>query len=299
MDTLVTGSDFLGSALVKRLGKNTKVFADDAVKYRGDIRDIVALQTAFPADIVYHLAASFDESSTQMYEINVDGTENVVRLCRKYKVKQLVFMSSSGVLGETLIPARETFDYNPRTAYERSKAECERIIKESGVPYTIVRAPVILGANRIWQNIFRAAKHSHPIIGTGKNKLHLAYIDDIVDLLVHVKNNKSAMNEIFHVATADIPTYKEVYAMICRELGTEMTSKKISVPAAKTYAALDSFKSIIKGQKPVAATGINNLVASRMLNTDKVRKVLGFKPCYNTKKAIKAVAKELKERKMI
>ena len=303
MNILVTGgTGFLGQRLVPRLGRSVRVFSESAPTFHGTVRDIVALQRAFPADIVYHLAASLDESDPEMYDINVEGTENVVRLCRKYKVKQLIFMSSPGVLGETLIPARETFPYNPKTLYEKSKAECERLVVESGVPYTIIRAPIILGTNKIWQSIVRQARRGYPIIGPGDNRFHLAHIDDVVDLLVRVRENKAALNQIFHVATKDIPTYREVYATIARELGAEMTTRQIGVRSARLYATLHTVSRQVRGQRPDVTkmrSSIDRLVRNRAVSVAKAREVLKFSPKYDTKRAIRQTVREMKEKKMI
>ena len=97
----------------------------------GDVRDVNSLIKAFrSAEIVYHLAGIVTISSGNddfLYQVNVEGTKNVVNACLKNKVKRMVYVSSVHALKEpphgTVID--ETCDYNPectRGSYDRSKA---------------------------------------------------------------------------------------------------------------------------------------------------------------------------------
>jgi len=295
----------LGKRLVQKLSETDDVAifgrrqeeTANARFFQGDIRDKVALRKAFSGiDIVYHLAACLDEASPDLWDINVKGTQNVVELCKENKVKQLIYMSSSGVLGQTRVPAKENFSYNPETEYEKSKMEAEKIVKNSGVPYTIVRTSIVIGPNQIWAAIFEAARRRYPIIGSGKNYFHLVYIKDVVDMLVLVKANKKAINEIFHVASKDIPTYEDVYRMISEELGTEMPTKHVPIWLAMLGSSIHMFKCRLTGRKPKLTkmkSSIQRLVRNRIISTEKSQKILGFEPKYSTSQAIKETIKYL------
>lgn len=97
----------------------------------GDVRNIGALHKAFHgAEIVYHLAGIITISSGNddfLYQVNVEGTKNVVDACLKNQVKRMVYISSVHALKEppqgTIID--ETCSYDPecaRGSYDRSKA---------------------------------------------------------------------------------------------------------------------------------------------------------------------------------
>jgi len=308
MNILVTGgTGFLGRCLVEELvkGNNVIVFGRTAPDYmhkrlcfvEGDILDPDSIEKIRKVDVVYHLAASLDETDPEMAGTNATGTKNIVEFCKKRKVKRLIYMSSAGVLGETLIPASETFPYKPQTAYEKSKMKAEKIIRASRVPFTIIRASIIIGPNEIWAKIFKAAKKRYPIIGSGKNHFHLTHINDAVNFLLLVKNNDKARNEIFHIATKDTPTYEQVYELICKELKTSMTEKHISIRKALLMANLYYFMCVVEGKKPPLTkrkSSIYRLVRNRWLSTKKAEKVLNFVPNYDTRKAVRETAKALK-----
>lgn len=308
MNILVTGgTGFLGSRLVNRISGENKVYVfslnenktEKNVNFiQCDIRDLSQLKESFPdkIDIVYHLAANLDESDKNMYNDNVASTRNMVEMCKTKGVKHLIFMSSSGVLGETRVPAKEDFPYNPKTKYEKSKAECEKLIIASGIPYTIIRASIIIGPNETWGKIFDAARKKYPIIGSGRNYFHLAYVDDVADLLALVMNNKNAVNGIFHVATSDTPTYEEVYRIICDELDVPMTKKHIPVFLIKIISSFHVLSCKIRGKEPkltLMKSSIDRLIRNRVISTEKAMRVLGFEARYDTRKAIKETADSL------
>lgn len=312
MRILVTGgTGFVGRRLVKELSKTDKVIVFSRGKgisqnvdfIEGDVRNEEELYRAFKdVDIVYHLAAVLDETSPELWNINVNGTKNVAEVCKKNGVKQLILLSSSGVLGETSTPATEGMTYNPQTKYEESKMECEKLVIGSGVPYTIIRSSIILGPNNVWLKIVQAAKKGYPIIGSGKNLFHLAYIDDVINLLIKVKNNKKALNQIFHIASPDVPTYEEVYKGICEELEVPMTKKHVPVFVAKFISLFYSIRArLFGGGVPLTMrkSSINRLVRNRALSIEKVRRILGFEPECTTKQGIEKTVKALKEMKLI
>ena len=312
MKILVTGgTGFLGKRLVNKLveeGNDVAVFSNESHESKriafvsGDIMDKEDLRKASDGvDIVYHLAACLDESDPRMRDINVQGTQNVVELCKEAKIRQLIFMSSSGVLGETTEPAEENLPYNPETIYEESKMESEMIIKKSGVPYTIIRAPIIIGPNNFWLMIFGAAKKQYPVIGSGKNFFHLVYVDDVVEMLEKVKNNRKAINQIFHVAANDVNTYADVYKMMSEVLGVEMTTRHVPEWLALFAAGLHEWKCKMLGKKPSIIkmrSSIKRLTRNRIISSKKAREILGYETRFSTKQALEETIKYLKISRM-
>ena len=106
-------------------------------KRKGDITDYESLLRAFEGcDIVYHVAGCIEikpGNEDFVYNVNVNGTKNVIRACRKAGVKKLVYMSSV----DTYVPLpdnevmREVYTYDPDTlegAYAKTKAEATALV---------------------------------------------------------------------------------------------------------------------------------------------------------------------------
>jgi len=120
----------------------------------GDLRrpeDVAA--AVHGQDIVVHLAfitpklsATGQESEKRpewAREINVGGTHNLITAMQAEPVPpRLIFISSLHVYGrtETLPPPRTVSDpVNPVEHYAQHKVECERMVRESGLQWVILR----------------------------------------------------------------------------------------------------------------------------------------------------------------
>lgn len=109
-------------------------------KRKGDITDYESLIRAFEGcDIVYHVAGCVEikpGNEDFVYNVNVNGTRNVIRACRKMGVKKLVYMSSV----DTYVPLpegevmHEVYHYDPdqlEGAYAKTKAEATQMVLDA------------------------------------------------------------------------------------------------------------------------------------------------------------------------
>ncbi|AEH50511.1 SDR family oxidoreductase [Pseudothermotoga thermarum] len=115
---LVTGATgHLGNVLVRLLVVSNKkvrvlVLPNEDLKpledlnveiVRGDVRDFEAVNKACKnVEVVYHLAAviSIFGKSKLVYEVNVEGTKNVLRACMKNRVSRMLYVSSVHAFAE-------------------------------------------------------------------------------------------------------------------------------------------------------------------------------------------------------
>jgi len=69
----------------------------------GDLRDIYSLRTGMRGcDVVYHVAADYrfwSPQSKERYDINVQGTENILQSALEEKVSKVVYTSTVGTIG--------------------------------------------------------------------------------------------------------------------------------------------------------------------------------------------------------
>lgn len=314
MKILVTGgTGMLGSRIVEKLSRKNDViiFSRNSSSSKlhakvifGDLKNYDDVEAAFVKhkfDAVYHLAANMDESDPKMYYENVIGTRHILELCKKHNVSKIIFMGSCGATGYHGI-SKEDSPYHPNTKYEKSKADSEKLVIKSGIYYTIIRSPIVIGPNEIWSKIIKAAQRGYPIIGSGKNNFHLAFVDDVVNILVLVLNEKRAKNQVFNVATKDTKTYEEVYTMICKEIGVSKPKKHVPIFIAITAALVYEIKCMLTGKKPnitMMRSSIRRLTVDRLVSTEKAKKILDFSPKYTTNQAIISTIMRIRARKML
>lgn len=118
MKTLVTGANgFIGSAVVRKLlgrGREVRAFVEPRASLRnlegldievveGDIRDRQAVRAAMQGtDVLYHLAAIYKlwlPRSRLIYEVNVEGTKNVLFAAMHAGLRKVVHTSSIATIG--------------------------------------------------------------------------------------------------------------------------------------------------------------------------------------------------------
>jgi dihydroflavonol-4-reductase len=133
---LVTGAaGFIGSHVVRELlasnrsvrclvrpGENTANLKGlDVETVTGDILDAAAVQRALDGvDTVYHLAAVFSiwmEDWGRIYEVNIQGSRNVLWACLRKGVRRVVYTSSIAALGIApgTAPGTEATPFNQYT----------------------------------------------------------------------------------------------------------------------------------------------------------------------------------------
>lgn len=115
-------------------------FQDEILNETCDIRDISALNQIFRkysfAGVIHLAALKSVEDSLRMqeeyYEINVEGTRNILNLMSQFGVRKFIFSSSAAVYeaqqGESLV--NENSPVNPLSFYGQTKLNCENIIQE-------------------------------------------------------------------------------------------------------------------------------------------------------------------------
>ena len=151
MKYVVTGgAGFIGSHITKKLversdivtvidnmntgkEKNLESVIDKINFVKGDILDTDLLEDITKdAEGVFHQAAlasvqdSFDEPD-EYHNVNVNGTENILKLSKKYSFK-VVYASSSSVYGNPIrIPIKESDEKNPINPYAETKLKKEEL----------------------------------------------------------------------------------------------------------------------------------------------------------------------------
>ena len=129
--------------------------------YPGDVRDRDSLRPLFQglADrevVVFHTAAIVDisgEATPQMVDVNVNGTKNILALCREYGVKRLVYVSSVHAIPEKdgCAVLREVDSFSPQQVtggYAKTKAEATQAVLDAaaqGLDAVVVHPSGILG----------------------------------------------------------------------------------------------------------------------------------------------------------
>ena len=196
------------------------------------------------ADYVFHEAAlvsvplSIDDPEST-HAINIKGTENIFLAAKDAGVKRVVFASSTSVYGNPdVFPNVETQQLNPLSPYAVSKASGEMLASAFsevyGIPIICLRYFNVFGKRQDPASAYAAAiprfvtlliNGQAPIIfGDGKQTRDFVYIDNVVQANIKAATEASpdAFGRAFNVGCGEKISINELYAVIARELGSDV-----------------------------------------------------------------------------
>jgi len=129
--------------------------------------------------------------------VNVSLAKNAVALCKKAKIKKIIYISGLGV------------DKNATLGYFISKYKAEREIIHSGLDYTIFRASYIIGDNDpLSENLQQQIKKREMIIpGSGNYRFQPIFVYDVADIMIQSMTGKKFSNKIIDLVGPEIVSY--------------------------------------------------------------------------------------------
>lgn len=263
MKVFVTGaSGFIGSHLVRHLleaglgGEAVQVFClvrqprhfDKELHNRvtvlpGELHDLPNYREVVrDCEYVFHLAACASLQADGNYERdNVEGTRHLLAvLAKSSALQRLVFTSTIGAVDRQpadtcTIPLVESTPPFPLSAYGRSKLECERLIEQSHLPYTIIRPTWVYGPG------MRGNSHVRVFIDLVDRRSLLSrldfpglvsviYVDDLVASLVLVAQDSRAARQTFFVSDGEAISIGRLFRLLGGFTGHDAGRWRIPLP---------------------------------------------------------------------
>ena len=197
-----------------------------------------------------HLAAGTSGSEKDSQTATLQGTRNLLELCRRHKPAKLVYISSCSVYGiadyQGQGPVSETAALerfpDRRGTYSASKQEAERQIadfmKSGEVPVVVLRPGTIHGpGGELYTPMMGfSAGSTYVVIGTGDFVLPLTYVDNVAEAIVQSANSPAANGEIFNVVDPEALTKRE-YNRAIRQVDANAGRLPAVLVALQTHVA--------------------------------------------------------------
>lgn len=277
---LVTGgTGFLGSYIIKLLVEkgyvvrairrsNTipfwiaKEIMAQVEWVEGDVLDVVALEDAMEnIDAVIHSAAvvSFAKKDRKtMYQVNVEGTANVVNIALEKNIQRLVHISSVAALGRNasgghVNEEKKWEESNVNTHYAKSKYKAEvevwRAISE-GLNAVILNPSTILGYGdwhssscAIFRNIYTGFKwYTSGING-------FVDVEDVAKAAIVLL--ESDITEQRFIINGDNWTFQQLQNTIADGFNKKHPSKEATPLLLNIAWRMEKLKSMLNGKKPL------------------------------------------------
>ena len=181
--------------------------SDSRIEYfQGDLCDEKRLAEFFSgSQWVFHCAAElYDESS--MWDVNVEATKSIIKLCKAQKVTYFCYLSSAGVIGKT--HESLVFEHSacaPMDTYERSKLAAEQLVLEGvdSASVLILRPTNVVDESRPGALLFginRSLKNRVKIFLKGGENAHLVHAEDVARAAMHFIDSQFEQPECFFVS---------------------------------------------------------------------------------------------------
>ncbi len=310
---LITGAaGHLGSAVVNELketgrrnirvlvmpgDKTAEKLPDDIEKVEGDILDISALNTFFDVDdgtrlVVIHCAGIVTTSmkfSRKVYDVNVNGTRNIVDQCLFNNVSKLIYVSSIHAMptlpdGQTM---KEIEHFDPSRVvgpYAKTKAEATAYVREAvyhGLDATIVYPCGIVGpydqgkTNNITELIIEFCKGKMPI-GI-KSRFDFVDVRDVARGIVAAAHlGRKGEGYILGNRQVSVP---EMFELLHKETGKKRTRFFAPMWLARAGLPFSALFYKLKRRKPLFCSySLHTLGSNSLYSHEKASRELGYKP---------------------
>jgi len=253
-------------ALVRSMEKARQLTFENVFPFQGDITDKESVDKAMKGcDQAYHVAAYAEvwaKDSGLFYDINVQGTVNVMQSALDNKVKKVVFTSTAGIYGPSIngiITEEKIRDIDIFNEYEGSKLMAESKVKDfvniHGLDVVIVSptrvyGPFLFGEpSSVTLMIDKFVNNSWRFYpGDGKGIGNYVYIEDVA--LGHILAMEKGKKGETYLLGGDNYDYESFFRLLGEAAGIKRTMLKIPMWTQKVYARVQLFMAIFFGKKP-------------------------------------------------
>jgi nucleoside-diphosphate-sugar epimerase len=317
----ITGaSGFIGGKIAERLlaeGRRVRVLARRPLPHLeklgaeviiGDLDNHEALRCGCQGTgTVFHVAGRVGVwgPADDFFRVNVGGTRNVLAACRAAGVPRLVYTSSPSVVynGGDLAGVNESAPLCTAApcAYPTSKAAAEREVLAANEPSL---ATVALRPHLVWgpgdKNVVprvlalaRAGKLK--IIGSGRNRVDLTHISNVVDAHLLAEGALETCNLIGYKGSDRLGAGGKAYFitngepvvlwdwinLLLRGVGIPEITKRVPLPVAYALgSALETAWRVLplKGEPPMTRFVAKEMATDHWFDISAARRDLGYSP---------------------
>jgi uncharacterized protein YbjT (DUF2867 family) len=200
-----------------------------------------------------HLSGILVESATSTYEeAHVTATRSIVEAAKQSVIEKLVLVSAVGA------------DEKSTNGYWRTKGQAEAIIRSSGVAFTILRVPLLLGRGTEGAAALKrnASSKKPKLIGGGRNFQQPLFVDDAAKAAILACRPSVARNRTLELVGPVSISERDLVERAAKVLGHDV--RVSSVPKGLMRFALQIGKLI--GKRGFSVDALDVITADTRLD---------------------------------
>ncbi len=296
MRVLVAGaSGFVGSRLCPALesaGHEVLAMTRHPAKYggagkavRGDVADVGSLRDALKGvEAAYYLVHSLD--SADFKRRDADAARAFARAAADAGVSRIVYL---GGLGD---------DDDALSEHLASRREVERLLGETGVPVTVLRAGIVIGhGGTSWELTRQLVEHLPAMItprwvGTRTQPIAIA---DVVRYLAGVLDHPEAEGKTFEIGGPEVLAYRDMLQRVAAIEGRSLLILPVPLLSPRLSSYWLSFVTDID-----VTTGralIDSMTNEVVVRDDAIRRIVEFEPLGYDEAVLQALGERAKSRR--
>lgn len=286
MKVLITGSSgFLGQVLVDKFKATKEVKTLSRQQDSDFVVDIVKPFSDLPYfDRVFHCAGKAhsipknEHESKAFFEVNVEGTRNLLNALELATPKQFVLVSTVAVYGlEEGTLVNECHPLFGTAPYAKSKILAEELVldwgKKNDVNILILRLPLIVGKNppgNLGKMIQGLRSGRYVTIGKGDARKSMILASNLAVFLESLNLN---LKGIYNLTDGCHPSFSELEQLICRQLA-KRKPYRIPLRLAKVIGKIGDIIPLF----PVKSNTIDKIVKELTFDDAKAIKEINWRP---------------------
>lgn len=301
---LITGaSGFVGKRLILHLLnqghevyalcriKGSKIFSKEYPNLHyifGDLRNPETLKN-FPEDLeaAYYLVHSMTEIVSSLSDTETEVVNQFLLGLKTTKVKQIIYLG--GIIN----------DEQNLSPHLKSRLLVEQALKQSGIPCTVLRASIIIGAGSASFEIIRDLCEKLPIMIAPKWVESLCQpiaIGDVLFYLSSVLLNPKCLNQTFDIGGPEVFSFKELMLQYSnfRHLKRWIINVPVLTPRLSSYWLVF----ITSVRYSLCSYLIESMKTNTVVKLNEIQKVFPH-PCLTYREALELAFQKISQNEVI
>lgn len=301
-------ADFTVHALLLPAEARPRAWPESVHVIRGDVRQPEAFAAQVPRNAVwFHLAAVVGDwgPDREHQSVTVEGTRQMLTLAGARSAQRFVLASSVVVYGDRIgqhnldedLPHGRTL-----TSYDRCKQRQEELVREAGrdrgLSFTIIRPGNVFGpGSGPWVNTMleELRRGSPALIGGGRFDAGLAYVDNVVQLMLLAASSPAAVGRVYNACDGYGITWRQYLQDLAR-LGGAPAPRAVprwlvaplAGPMERLWRALG-----VQRRPPLTRLALRLVGRPNSFSIRRAREELGYRPAVDYDEAMAHIAESL------